>query len=252
VRALLRRLALLSLAGFLALAAAAARAQSGEFAVSINGTAAGTANFDVKATPKGYDSTSLVRVSMQGLTYSLSKTEQLDSANRALHAVISGIVNGSAVNVVVKPDAGQILMNISANGRSTTSRLANHANAVILPDFDAGALETLLVMAAQQNNRDLWAIIPKQTGSIEAIQLATFADQQGSYQGHPITVHHLVATIGKAKTDLFSGQENQLLQAESPDLGYALVRKGFVLTPPTKPNAAPPEPADEPAQTQPQ
>jgi hypothetical protein len=47
----------------------------------------------------------------------------------------------------------------------------------------------------------------------------------------------LVATIAGAKTDLFSGPENQLLQAELPQEGFVLVRKGFVLTPPAKPQA---------------
>lgn len=239
-----RRLLLLTLAGVFALGPASAGAQTGEFEVSANGKAVGTANFDVKATPKGYDSTSIVRVSMQGLNYSLSKTEELDSANRLVHILISGTVNGSAVNITARPDAGQILMNISANGRSTTTRLAGHANAVVLADFDAGALETLLVMAAQQNNRDLWAVLPKQAGSISPIQLATYPDQQGTYQGKPIPVHHIVATISGAKTDLFSGPENQLLQAELSDEGFALVRKGFVLTPPARPGAAPQPPLD--------
>ena len=34
------------------------------------------------ANPNGYDSTSLVRVAMQGLNYALSKTERLSSANQ--------------------------------------------------------------------------------------------------------------------------------------------------------------------------
>lgn len=231
---------MLPLAGLVAFGSLPASAQSGSFDVSQNGTSVGTASFNVKATAGGYDSTSVVRISMEGLNYSLSKTETLDPANRPLHILLSGIVNGSAVNVTAKPDGGQFLLNISANGRSSTTRLDGHPNTVMLPDFDAGALETLLVIAAQQNNRDLWAIIPKQAGMIESIRLATYADQQGTYEGKPVTVHHLVATIGKETTDLFSGPENQLLQAELPEQGFALVRKGFVLTPPAKPGAPPP------------
>ena len=67
------------------------------------------------------------------------------------------------------------------------------------------------------------------------VQLATYADEQGTLDGKPITVHHLVATIAGTNTDIFSGPENQLLQAELPQQGFALVRKGFVLTPPVKP-----------------
>jgi hypothetical protein len=77
--------------------------------------------------------------------------------------------------------------------------------------------------------------VPKQSGSIVPISLATYADEQGTLDGKPISVHHQVASIEGAKTDLFSGPESQLLQAELPQEGFALVRKGFVLKPPTKP-----------------
>ncbi len=172
---------------------------------------------------------------MQGLDYDLSKTEELSSANQLKHVQLSATVNGSAVTVVGAPDSAQILLNISADGRSSTTRLASHANAVFLPDFDPGALETLLALAVARNNRDLWVILPKNKGSIEPVQLATYPDQQGTLNSKPVTVHHLIVTIANAKTDLFSGPDNQLLQAELPQEGFALIRKGFVLKPPAKP-----------------
>jgi len=235
----LRNLAFLSLAGFLALIPTVAPAQSGSFVISQHGHSVGTATFNFTAAPQGYDSTSVVRIAMQGFDYALSKTEQLTPANHLRHVQLSATVNSSAVNLTAVPDAAQILLNISANGRSSTTRLGPHPAAVFLADFDPGALETLLALAVTQNNRDLWAIIPKQAGSIIPIQLATLADEQGVLDGKPIPVHHLQATIAGAVTDLFSGPENQLLQAELPDEGFALVRKGFVLTPPAKPGAPP-------------
>jgi hypothetical protein len=222
-------------------------AQSGDFIVSQNGQPAGTASFNFASIPEGYNSTSIVRVSMQGLEYQLSKTERLSPANQLQHVQLSAIINSSAVHVIAAPDSAQFLINISANGRSNTTRLDAHNFAVFLPDFDPGALETLLALAVANNNRDLWAIVPKQAGSIEPIQLATYADQEGTLDGKPIAVHHLIATIAGSATDLFSGPENQLLQAELPQQGFALVRKGFVLKPPAKP-IAPPTQAAPPAQ----
>ena len=221
----------------------AASAQPETFAVCQHGNTVGTASFTFVSKPAGRDSTSLVRVNMQGLNYALSKTEKLSPSNKLLHVQLSAIVNNSAVNIVAKPDAAQFLLNISANGRSNTTRLDGHKLTVFLPDFDPGALETLLALAATYDNRDLWAIIPKQAGSIEPIQLATYPDERGTLNGKPISVHHLVATISGATTDLFSGPENQLLQAELPQQGFALVRNGFVLTPPSKPLALPSAPA---------
>jgi len=217
----------------------AASAQTGSFVISQHGTPVGTASFQFTSNPHGYNSTSQVRIAMQGLNYALSKTEQLSPANHLRHVQLSATVNGSAVNVVGTPDPAQILLNISANGRAATTRLDLHPAAVFLSDFDPGALETLLALAVTQNNRDLWAILPKQSGSIESIQLTTYADEQGTFDGKPIAVHHLIATIAGASTDIFSGPENQLLQAELPQAGFALVRKGFLLTPPTNPGAPP-------------
>lgn len=220
---------------------ASATAQAGTFEVSQLGHAVGTASFKFSATADGYDSTSLVRVAMKGLDYSLSKTETLSAANELKHVQLSAIVNGAAVNVTAAPDSVQLLLNVSANGRSSTARLAEYPAAVFLPDFDPGALETLLALGVSRNNRDLWAILPKQTGtqpgSVAPIELATYADEEGTLDGKPVTVHHLVATIAGTRTDLFSGPENQLLQAELPQEGFALVRKGFVLKPPVKPQA---------------
>ena len=245
----LRKLSLFPLvAVLLSLAGASAAAQSGSFVISQHGHPVGTARFNFTSTPHGYSSTSVVRVAMQGLDYALSKTEALSPDNLLRHVQLSATVNGSAVNVAAAPDAAQFLINISANGRSSTTRLAFHPGGVFLPDFDPGALETLLALAVTRNSSRLWAIIPKQAGSIESIQLATFADEQGTLDGKPIPVHHLVATIAGAATDLFSGPENQLLQAELPQQGFALVRKGFILTPPAKPGAPPsvPPESDQP------
>jgi hypothetical protein len=233
----MRNLVFVLLAGSLAMLPWAASAQDARFTVSQHGKDVGTASFHLTATPDGYDSSSLVRVAMQGLDYALSKTEELSSSNELRHVQLSATVNNAAVNVTGRPDAAQFLMNISANGRSNTTRLDAHPAAVFLPDFDPGALETLLTLALTHNNRDLWAIVPKQAGSVAPVTLATYADEQGTLDGKPITVHHLVATVAGAKTHLFSGPESQLLQAELPQEGFALVRKGFVLTPPAKPVA---------------
>jgi hypothetical protein len=238
----MRKFLLLPLTAFLAIVPVAS-AQSASFVLSQHGNAVGTASYNFAQTPHGFDSTSLVRVQMKGLSYSLSKTERLSPANRLRHVQLSAIVNGSAVNVNADPDAKadppQTILMISANGRSTTTRLAQHPAAVFLADFDPGALQTLLTLAAAHNNRDLWAIIPKNAGSTAPIQLATYADETGTLDGKPIAVHHLIASYSGASTDLFSGPDNQLLQAELPQPGFALVRKGFVLTPPSKPGAPP-------------
>lgn len=228
----------------------AAHGQTASFEIAQHGHVVGTASYRFASTPRGYSSTSLVRVAMQGLNYALSKSESLTPANHLRHVSLSATVNGTAVTVTAGLDGGQLVLNMAASGRKSTTQLAEHAGAVFLPDFDPGALETLLTLAIEQNDRDLWAIIPKEKGSEAPVQLATYADMDGTLDGKPITVHHLVATIAGARTELFCGSENQLLQAELPQEGFALVRKGFVLQPPARAPAAPapPQPQNAPGQ----
>ena len=220
----------------------ASAAQSGDFTVSLAGKPVGTANYHFTPSSSGYNSTSLVKVNMKGLNYAFSKTEQLSQASQLQHVELSATVNNSAVNVTGAPDSAQFLLNMSANGRSSTTRLAKQPGAVFMPDFDPGAYQTLLTLGRASNNRDLWAIIPKNQGSVVPVQLATYADEQGTLNGATVTVHHLVATIAGSMTDLFVGPQNQLVQAELPQEGFALIRNGFVLKPPAKPLAPPAPP----------
>ncbi len=230
----------LALGSLIAVGSVAVLAQSASFTVSQNGKSVGTASYTFTATGAGYSSESLVKISMPGLDYAVSKTEQLDKSNRITHVMASGTVNGTAVNVIAKPDASQLLLNISANGRASTTRLDAHPAAVFLVDFDPGALQTLLALNVTQQGRDLWAVSPKKAGSVAAVEVATYAPEQGTLDGKPIRVQHLTATIAGARTEIFAGPKDELLQAELPQQGFALVRTGFVLTPPKKP-IAPPE-----------
>ncbi len=252
------KFAFASLAGLLVLFATTAFAQStareGSFIVAQHGSTVGSASYKFSPTPDGYDSTSKVHVSMEGLSYEISKTQQLTHDAHLKHVELSAKVNDTAVNITGDPQAAQFLLNISANGQRSTTPLELHHNAVFMPDFDPGAYETLLALAAENNNRDLWAIIPKQAGTIVPIRLATYADEKGTMDDQPIEVHHLVATISGNDTHIFSGPHNHLLQVELPYQGFALVRKGFVLIPPAKagppPTPPPGKPADQPAPNQ--
>ena len=181
---------------------------------------------------------------MQGLDYAHSKTERLDQAHHLQHVVLNGVVNGSAVSVIGKPDGANFLLNISANGHSSTTRLDAHSGAVFVPDFDPGALQTLLDLAAAQSNRDLWAILPKQAGSVEPVELATYADEQGTLDGKPHRGASPPRELWRRADGSVCGPDNELMQAELPQEGFALVRNGFVLTPPKKPIV----PAENPGQ----
>lgn len=59
-----------------------------------------------------------------------------------------------------------------------------------MPHFDPGAFDTLLLQAGERHNRGLWAVLPTKAASVEPVQLATYADGQGTLDGKPIAVQH--------------------------------------------------------------
>lgn len=238
------RAMLMVTAGVIAVGLIAARAHGQSFTISQNGKSVGTASLSLKQAAAGFDSTSGTKIDMPGLKYNFSENAALDAGYHLSKVQLTGSVNGTAATVNASPtQAGQtrqFLMKINANGQVTNTPLGFHRQTVFLADFDPGALQALLNLGAARNNADLWALIPKQTGSIAALRIATNADMKGTLNGTPVEVHHLTVTYGSDKTELFSSPKNELLQAEWTDEGFAMVRQGFKLTPSARPNAAPP------------
>jgi hypothetical protein len=212
------------------------------FILSQNGTTVGSASLQLKQSAAGYDLTSGAKINMQGLNYSFSETGSLDGQYHFKSVQLNGTVNGTAATVNAAPQGQQFVMKIKANGNVTNTPLAFHPQTLLLPDFDPAGLQVLLQLGAANNNRDIWALIPKQSGSIAPLRIATNADMQGTLNGKPVEVHHLTVTADAGKTEVFSGPSNELLQAEWSDEGFALVRQGFKLTPPARPGAPPAQP----------
>jgi hypothetical protein len=239
--------------GLFSLVGAMAGSQTGlaqSFELSQNGKSVGKAKLQVDKSAAGFEANSDADINMPGLIYKFSEKESLDSGYRLTKVELKGEVNGAKATVDTSKLGAQFLMKINANGGSTTTPLVMHPHAVFMPDFDPGALQVLLSLGAAYNNANMWALVPKQAGSITAMRIVTNADMQGTLNGKPLTVHHLTMTYDSNKTELFSSPANELLQAEWTKEGFALVREGFKLTPPAKPGAPPPAPA-QPAQQQP-
>ncbi len=227
-----------------------ASAQS--FQISQNGQNVGTAGLSVKPASGGFGVTSWTKIKMPGLDYSFSQNESLDGGYQLKSSQLDGSVNGTKATVTTAPQGQQLVMKINAGGKVINTPLAFHPQAVFFPDFDPAALQMVLSVGALHNNRDLWAIIPKQTGSISAMRIATKPDEQGALNGQQSPIHHITVTTDADTIEIFSNPSNQLMQAEWSDEGFAMVRQGFVLTPPARPRTAPPAQQQQPGGQAPQ
>ncbi len=133
-----------------------ARLHAQSFTISQNGKSVGTATLSLKQANGGYDATSGAKIDMPGLKYTFNATQTLDGGYRLTNAELSGAVNGTPATVSAAPQGQQFMMKISANGKATNTPLEFHRQAVLIPDFDPGALQVLLNLGAAHNNfRDI-------------------------------------------------------------------------------------------------
>lgn len=239
----------LGTAGVMVAGLLAARLEAQSYVLSQNGTTVGSAELKIDRQGGGYAFDSKANVKMPQLEYEFHEQEALDGSYHLHHVTLDGKVNGTGAKVETTPQGQQFVMNIDANGQAIHTPLAFHPQAVFMPDFDPAGLQAMLYLGAAHNNAGLWALIPKQTGSVDAMRIMTDAPMQGTLDGRQIAVNHYTVTYDATKMEVFSGPANELLQTEWTSEGFALARKGFVLTPPKRPGAPPPRPA-QPAQPQ--
>lgn len=241
----------LGTAGVMIAGLLAARLEAQSYVLSQNGTSVGSADLKIEQRGDGFAVDSKASIKMPGLDYSFDEKGSLDARYHLLHVSLDGKVNGTGAKVETGAQGQQFLMNINANGQAIHTPLAFHPLGVFMPDFDPAGLQVMLYLGAAHNNAGLWALVPKQTGSTEAMRIVTNADMSGTLDGRQIAVHHYTVTYGAAKMEVFSGPAHELVQTEWTNEGFALARKGFVLTPPKRAGAPPPRPA-QPQGQQPQ
>ncbi len=221
---------------------------TGHFTINQGTHPVGRSDFSIQpvrqgniAVPAAYAVSSHGTISLQNTKYSFSSTGSLDKDLTILSESLNGAVNGEAVTFNVRDTGGNLMINISANGRNSQNSLSRPAQTVFFPDFDLAAYETLLTLAARRPGTPISAFIPKQNGSILAATLAPQADVQGTLNGVKLTIHHTSLTIGQVVSELYYSRTSHIVEVDIPGQTFAVVRDNFQLQqpPPPPPSAAP-------------
>jgi hypothetical protein len=246
------------LALLLGVSAASAHAQTtipadtAHFTINQGNHAVGRTDFSIVPTKQGsittpteYSVISHGALSVQNTKYSFSSSGSLDKDLSILQENLNGLVNGSAVTFAVNPSGGNLVIDISADGRSYRNSLNRPAQTVFFPDFDLSSYDIFLNLAARHPGTPISALIPKQTGILSAANLAPQADVQGTLNGKALTLHHSSLTIGSVVSELYYDAGNRILEVDIPSQTFAVVHDNFQLQPP------PPPPANEGQQNQP-
>lgn len=207
------------------------------YTINFQGKPIGRASYSISSANNGYRVNAHGSAHMENLDFAFSKDELLAPDLEIANETLNGTVNGSAVVVRVQPSGQKFQIDIAANGQKYTNALDRHTNTVFLPDFDPSAL--LILLRHGYISRDVWTLIPKQTGLLYQAKIEGQPDDSGTLNGTHLSVHHNTVTIANVAVELFFTDDGKLLQEEVPSQGFAMIREGFLLEPPA--NAPPPE-----------
>lgn len=217
-------------------------AGSSSYTLNLSGKPCGKISSSITPGANGYTLKTIAKLQIGDTPFAFSRTGSIDRQLNPVEEILSGSVNGKAVVFGLDASAGKYNIRISANGKQYSNTLSPHAHTVFLPDFDPAAAQILVTEIA--TNQEVWVLIPKQTGLLNTVQTVKHSLKQGTLDGRQIGVQHFTVTIAGVSSDIFATTTGLLLQQETPEQGFALIRDGFELTPSTTDTT----PSDPPSQ----
>jgi hypothetical protein len=174
--------------------------------------------------------------------YKLTPTYALDEA------LLSNEATNGATSYVLNKKRDSVTIAYNQVETHQTAVVDIQSNFFILPPFDAGAAQALLLNLAQPGAAATLNLIaqpdPHAPATLSAEQHTARAqwiagpDLEGTLDSQPVTVHTYMLAIPRAQWLLLADSSNNLLECSLPALRLTYVRQYFHLTSPFPPLTA--------------
>lgn len=135
----------------------------------------------------------------------------------------------SRVTVYIAPSGGKLAIGAGGQGGGSSSNLQLdlHPNTVVVPNFDAGAIEVLVRMHAKlPADAKIWGVIP--SGSVELpVEITEAGSAAGMLGGAPVTLNRYNIKFPKLIIEAYTDPSLNLMRADFPTLKASFTRDGF-------------------------
>lgn len=244
-----------TIAAILALAVPAFTfAQQNNFTILTNGTPTGKCYYTFDKAKDGYKVVSHYqsRISPHSITVSgesgdegaskvVAELQQihsfkLDGSYQFLGSAIQDMI--AQMNIGYSPNKQRTLLTISkvqGGAAESMPQMPLQHDLIVLPDFDASAIQALVLMAVNHPPTDglFFLIVPPDSprgGPLNGqARWSRGSDTAGTLDGKPVTVHHFSLPYGDNNYEIYADPDNTLLQVDVKTLHASYVRNGFVL-----------------------
>ena len=243
---------ILSLATVLLLAATGTAHAQNAFTIKNDGTTVGKCTYTFDKSKNGYKivsrydaqfvkkpSTSLDSEMESASNVTMNQVQQVhtykldDSYNYLGGNIVDNITqmnNGYSPN---KDRTSIQLSSIKGGTQDPPRQLALMPGLIVLPDYDASAVQDLLYEATTHptSNSLYFIIIPGKNGLPSSVQShwVPQAAATGTLAGKPLTLHHYGFVFGKHVYDVYADDTNTLMEVDISGLHISYIRNGFAL-----------------------
>jgi hypothetical protein len=246
-----------------ALVPAAALAQSASFDLEVDGHPVGHDTINISKTKSGFKASSQYSFRIGSSSSDISNEFKLTSDYGFLEG---SSVSNSVFHTMFQPNKARTQLSIghSGNGNQQSNTVAIKPDLVVLPSFDAGAVQVLLLLATTHpTSSNIYSLFVPASGpsggggaaptggraktaqhvggdavddtSILQTDISNDAlwakgrDVTGTLDGKPITVHAYMLAFGKHRWVILADDDNNLMQANVSMLNAAYIRSHFKL-----------------------
>ncbi len=224
---------------------AAASAQSATFELVVDGKPSGKDVFTLSKDKHGYKLSSRFGYNIHAHGAEFLDEFKFSDAYAYLEGSMTDKGDGQVITSYV-PNKAHTEMSISrtVNGSQTSDFFAMKSDFVLLPPFDAGAAQALLLAASQTSAPMAFNVYSPVAGGSDGIsregapphrpsvdaKWSKGPDVAGTMDGKPVTTSTYLLATPNFHWIFYADPARTLLQCDLPDVKIKYVHQGFVLT----------------------
>ena len=249
---------LLRIAALALMTVATACAQTNNFDLQSGGRSVGRASFTLAKTKQGFRLSSHLSYHINGLESDLSNEFKFSDAYSYVEGASSNISSQMHTSYVPNKTRTDLVIGMVQGGVQDSHHLAIKPDLAIMPPFDPGAAQVMLLLATTHpTEKNLYNVVvpgssggggsgrgdsapppdpseaagghqPAGNNAYDAL-FAKGPDGNGTLDGKPIAIHTYVLTAGKNTWTFFADDQGNLMQLDNSMVHASYIRVKFKL-----------------------
>jgi hypothetical protein len=207
-----------------------AQEASSKFRIHVGVAMAGTEEFSVNKTARGFLLQGTSHLQRGDLVFDLSQAANIGDDGAFISYKLEGTVGGQPQKVEAWIEGKQIVMQVTVGGETRRKTAELRLNTVVSDNLIVSHYQTLLTyLGGEHPPEQFWFIVP-QALSVVPAKVTRDGEARGTYKGHPVQLQKYKVELAGLSVELWAeGEGRRLMRADVPMQEIEMIRDGFAL-----------------------